>query len=104
MCSPNPETTAREVRENQCRRRCYTVEDETGLANLILWPDRYTAQRRLVLSAAMLACHGRVQREGEVGARHHRPPGGPGGPAAGRGHPRCRRLTHVDATAAKRWR
>ena len=36
------------------------------MANLILWPDRYAAQRRLVLSAAMLACHGRVQREGDV--------------------------------------
>jgi len=43
-----------------------TVEDETGVANLILWPDRYAAQRRLVLSASMLACHGRMQREGEV--------------------------------------
>jgi len=43
-----------------------TIEDETGVANLILWPDRYAAQRRLVLSASMLACHGRVQREGEV--------------------------------------
>ena len=43
-----------------------TLEDETGVTNLILWPDRYLAQRRLVLSAAMLACHGRVQREGEV--------------------------------------
>ena len=43
-----------------------TIEDETGVANLILWPDRYAAQRRLVLSASMLACHGRVQREGAV--------------------------------------
>ena len=43
-----------------------TIEDETGVANLVLWPDRYAAQRRLVLSAAMLACHGQVQREGEV--------------------------------------
>ena len=43
-----------------------TVEDETGVANLVLWPDRYAAQRRLVLQASMLACHGRVQREGEV--------------------------------------
>jgi len=43
-----------------------TVEDETGVANLILWPDRYAAQRRLVLSASMLACNGRMQREGEV--------------------------------------
>lgn len=35
-------------------------------ANLVLWPDRYAAQRRPVLSASMLACHGKVQREGEV--------------------------------------
>ncbi len=43
-----------------------TIEDETGVANLILWPDRYTKQRRLVLTAGMIACRGRVQREGEV--------------------------------------
>ena len=43
-----------------------TLEDETGVANLVLWPDRFEAQRRLVLSATMIACHGRVQREGEV--------------------------------------
>lgn len=43
-----------------------TIEDETGVANLILWQDRFAAQRRLVLSAGMIACHGRVQREGEV--------------------------------------
>ena len=43
-----------------------TIEDETGVANLILWPDRFEKQRRLVLSAGMIACHGRVQREGEV--------------------------------------
>ena len=43
-----------------------TVEDETGVANLVLWADRFEKQRRLVLSAGMIACHGRVQREGEV--------------------------------------
>jgi len=43
-----------------------TLEDETGVANLVLWPDRYQAQRGLVLSASMLACHGKVQREGDV--------------------------------------
>ena len=43
-----------------------TIEDETGVANLILWPDRFEQQRRLVLSAGMIACHGKVQREGEV--------------------------------------
>jgi len=43
-----------------------TIEDETGVANLIFWPDRYARQRRLVLTAGMLACHGHVQREGTV--------------------------------------
>ena len=43
-----------------------TIEDETSVANLVLWADRFEKQRRLVLSAGMIACHGRVQREGEV--------------------------------------
>lgn len=43
-----------------------TIEDETGVANLILWPSVFEGQRRLVLSAGMIACRGRVQREGEV--------------------------------------
>ena len=43
-----------------------TIEDETGVANLVFWADRFEKQRRLVLSAGMIACHGRVQREGEA--------------------------------------
>ena len=43
-----------------------TIEDETGIANAILWPDRFEANRRIVMSAAMLGLSGRVQREGEV--------------------------------------
>jgi error-prone DNA polymerase len=43
-----------------------TIEDETGHANLILWPAVFEAQRRLVLSASMIACRGKLQREGEV--------------------------------------
>ena len=43
-----------------------TLEDETGVANLVVWPSLFERQRRLVLSAGMIACHGRVQREGEV--------------------------------------
>ena len=43
-----------------------TVEDETGIANLILWPALFAQQRRLVLSAGMVSCRGRVQREGLV--------------------------------------
>ncbi|WP_254070233.1 OB-fold nucleic acid binding domain-containing protein [Acidisphaera sp. L21] len=43
-----------------------TIEDETGVANLVLWADRFEKRRRLVLSAGMIACHGKVQREGEA--------------------------------------
>lgn len=43
-----------------------TLEDETGIANAILWPDRFEVNRRTVMSAAMLSIMGRVQREGTV--------------------------------------
>ncbi len=43
-----------------------TIEDETGIANLVIWPSLYEKQRRIVLSAGMMAVHGRIQREGEV--------------------------------------
>ena len=43
-----------------------TVEDETGVANIILWPDRFEAQRTVVMSSAMISVTGIVQREGEV--------------------------------------
>jgi error-prone DNA polymerase len=43
-----------------------TIEDETGIANAILWADRFEAQRRTVMSAAMVGIKGRVQKEGQV--------------------------------------
>ncbi len=43
-----------------------TIEDETGVANIILWPDRFEAQRTVVMSSAMIGVKGVVQREGEV--------------------------------------
>jgi error-prone DNA polymerase len=43
-----------------------TLEDETGFANLIVWPDRFARDRPLLLTAALLAARGRVQREGRV--------------------------------------
>jgi len=43
-----------------------TLEDETGIANLIVWSSLFERQRRVVLSASMLGCRGRVQREGDV--------------------------------------
>ena len=42
------------------------IEDETGIANLIVWPSVYEKQRRIILSAGMLGVRGRVQREGEI--------------------------------------
>jgi error-prone DNA polymerase len=43
-----------------------TLEDETEVANLVVWPTLFEKQRRLVLSGSMIACRGRVQREGMV--------------------------------------
>ena len=43
-----------------------TLEDETGVANLVVWSSLFDRQRRIVLSASLLACRGRVQREGDV--------------------------------------
>jgi error-prone DNA polymerase len=43
-----------------------TIEDETGIANGIIWPARFEAQRRVVLSSAMIGIKGIVQREGQV--------------------------------------
>ncbi|MBX6367078.1 MAG: error-prone DNA polymerase [Rhodospirillales bacterium] len=43
-----------------------TIEDETGPANLIVWPGTFERFRRVVLGATLVACTGRVQREGLV--------------------------------------
>jgi error-prone DNA polymerase len=43
-----------------------TLEDETGIANIILWQRRFEAQRRIVMGAAMIAVKGVMQKEGEV--------------------------------------
>ncbi len=43
-----------------------TIEDETGIANLILWSPVFEAYRRVALGASLLGCVGRLQREGIV--------------------------------------
>ncbi|RWX04967.1 DNA polymerase III subunit alpha [Rhizobium leguminosarum] len=43
-----------------------TLEDETGIANLVVWAKVFEANRRAVLSASMMAVRGRIQREGDV--------------------------------------
>jgi error-prone DNA polymerase len=43
-----------------------TLEDESGIANAILWPDRYEKFRPEIHGARMIAVRGRVQEEGLV--------------------------------------
>jgi error-prone DNA polymerase len=43
-----------------------TIEDETEIANVVVWSSLFERQRRIILSASMVACRGRVQREGDV--------------------------------------
>jgi error-prone DNA polymerase len=43
-----------------------TLEDESGVANLVVWPTVFERYRRAVMTARLVECHGRLQREGEV--------------------------------------
>ncbi len=43
-----------------------TLEDETGVANVIIWPDRFQRYRKTVIGSKLLGVTGRLQREGEV--------------------------------------
>ena len=43
-----------------------TLEDETGIANLVVWPSLFEKFRRIVLGSSMMGVRGQVQREGDV--------------------------------------
>jgi error-prone DNA polymerase len=43
-----------------------TIEDEHGIANLVVWPRVFEAHRRIVMGSRLIAVRGRVQREGLV--------------------------------------
>jgi error-prone DNA polymerase len=43
-----------------------TLEDETGIANIIVWPKILAANRRVVMTGEFLAIRGRLQRSGLV--------------------------------------
>ena len=43
-----------------------TIEDESGVAQGILWPSKFEIYRRQVMSASMIAMRGKLQKEGEV--------------------------------------
>jgi len=40
-----------------------TIEDETGIANLVVWPAVFDKQRKIVMGARLMAVHGVVQRD-----------------------------------------
>ncbi|MDH3472441.1 MAG: error-prone DNA polymerase [Rhodospirillales bacterium] len=43
-----------------------TLEDETGVANTVIWPDVFERHRAVVLKSSLLMVEGRLQREGIV--------------------------------------
>jgi error-prone DNA polymerase len=43
-----------------------TLEDETDIANIIVWPKVFEKNRRTVMTARFLAVRGRLQRVGLV--------------------------------------
>ncbi len=78
--------TARELRERSNNRRLttaglvlvrqrpgsangvifLTLEDETGVANIIVWPDVFKRFRKVILSSRLVRITGKLQREGIV--------------------------------------
>ncbi len=43
-----------------------SLEDETGIVNVILWPAVFAAQRRCALESSLLVVEGRLQRRGRI--------------------------------------
>ena len=43
-----------------------TLEDEAGVANLVIWPKLFEHFRPIIMSARLLVVHGRVQTDGRV--------------------------------------
>ncbi len=51
-----------------------TLEDETGVANLVVMPEVFAKYRRAIMSARLIVAHGRIQKsvEGVVHVQAHR--------------------------------
>ncbi len=47
-----------------------TIEDETGIANLVVWPDLFEKQRKIVMGARLMAVHGMLQRDPDSNVIH----------------------------------
>ena len=47
-----------------------TIEDETGIANLVVWPAVFEKQRKIVMGARLMAVHGVVQKDPDSNVIH----------------------------------
>ncbi|SDZ56700.1 error-prone DNA polymerase, DnaE-like [Jannaschia faecimaris] len=43
-----------------------TLEDETGVVNIVVWPDLFKTFRKAIMGARLMAVHGHVQYDGAV--------------------------------------
>ena len=43
-----------------------TLEDETGVVNLVIWPDLMEKQRKVIMAARLMEVRGRVEYDDEV--------------------------------------
>ncbi|MGE3529440.1 MAG: OB-fold nucleic acid binding domain-containing protein, partial [Methyloceanibacter sp.] len=43
-----------------------TIEDETGIANSVIWPNVLERERKVVMGARLVVVHGRVQRHEDI--------------------------------------
>jgi error-prone DNA polymerase len=47
-----------------------TIEDETGVSNLVVWPDVFDQQRKIVMGARLMAVEGIIQRDPDANVIH----------------------------------
>jgi error-prone DNA polymerase len=47
-----------------------TIEDETGVANLVVWPAVFERQRKIVMGARLMAVHGIIQKDPDSDVIH----------------------------------
>jgi error-prone DNA polymerase len=43
-----------------------TLEDESGIANVVIWKTAFDANRRTVMGSSFLVVHGKLQRQDDV--------------------------------------
>ena len=89
-----------------------TLEDETGVSNVVVWPKVYERFRREVMGGRLLRVRGRLQREGIVAhliaeriedlSHHLSELGHPLGEAVGRTHPEADNAPRAPIRASAR--